>query len=388
MVFQTAVLGFRKKDVLACIDRLTAESLEQQKQAQQRIEELQGSLDHSQSECVLLKEEAKETLQQIVMLEKKNAEQEELIQTAKALAEKQNDQMKELETQNQDYKRRLFDKEAENVCLHRDLHQLTQECNKKQVQLEDQKHEIERLKQDCQRRLAEADDTAQARMEQVRKEAADQLVQVQNDADHRVAQVQAEVENAQRTAQQQVEHAQKQAAKDVAQAKAYANQEMGELRRKTAEQIAHTEKQAQEQVAQAQAEADQARHAARREEETAKARISAGAANIGTSLTSVRQDLAAVEQNILQLSQDLQHSIASLERALDQTESDVKALNTRVLRFPDVERPARPDAPKRSEDVSASKPQEPKTPKMRVEPHVQPTLSEMLLDKLVQLMNK
>ncbi len=93
-----------------------------------------------------------------------------------------------------------------------------------------------------------------------------------------------------------------------------------------------------------------------------------------------------MEENILRLSQDLQRSISALERALDQTEADVKALNTRVLRFPEVERPVKPASSKQAEKTASA--QEPQAPKMRVEPHVQPTLSEMLLDKLVQLMNK
>ena len=32
--FQTALFGFKKQDVLVCIDKLSAESLEQQKQAE------------------------------------------------------------------------------------------------------------------------------------------------------------------------------------------------------------------------------------------------------------------------------------------------------------------------------------------------------------------
>lgn len=376
MGFKTALMGFNKQDVLACIDRMSAESLEQQRQAEERAAALQDELGQLRSDKYALQGQLEESRQQTV---REGERADEAENRATALSE----QVANLTRRADDYKKRLFTREEEAVVLRRDNTRLTQTLSEKQQELAQMLDELNAVKQAC--------ETEIGRMKQ---EAADLAARAAAEAESRV-------QTAQQAAAQAVEQAQAQARADVdaaldnadqlvckarlqakeqaqaaearaAETEAAAWQAVQKARREADESVQQMERQvadadaraltaqqtAEQQVQAAQQAADRRAAAA---EAAAEARLAAGqaeldaqaaaaqtqmadsAALIAQNLAVVKRDLAAVDARILEVTAELQRSTQALAAALAQAEQGIEALGGKMSSFPAV--PAEPAAP-------------------------------------------
>ena len=194
MGFKTSLLGFHKGDVLACIDRMAAENLEQQRQAEQRAAALEDQLGTLKAEKDGLETRLEESTHAVVQAAEQAAAQQKRAEEAETRATALNEQLTHMETRAQDYKKRLFVREEEAVVLRRDNTRLTETLREKQQELETMLAQLNAAKKDCEEKLA-------AMQQQAEQTAA----QAQADAE-------ADVRAAARRAEETVQQAQQQAA--------------------------------------------------------------------------------------------------------------------------------------------------------------------------------
>ncbi len=166
--FGTALFGFQKADVLACIDRMSAQALEQQEEAARQMQALNESLDALRSEKEALLQEGEEKTEEIARL---NAE----IEAHKAQIEQQNEKAAALaealrvaEVSARDYKNRLFTREEEAVLLRGENAQLTQALSSKQREVEQADMQAHLAQQSARDEIAQVQSRAEQEKEQVR----------------------------------------------------------------------------------------------------------------------------------------------------------------------------------------------------------------------------
>ncbi|MFI3168989.1 MAG: hypothetical protein R3Y06_03485 [Faecalibacterium sp.] len=134
--FKTSVLGFRKADVLACIDRISAENLEMQEKAEKRAKELEEMLATVRTEkdgvCVQLAEKEAELL----VLQDALTQQDAVVKVHEESLAELTKELKAAQTSAHDYKARLFEREGEATLLRRDNTQLTEVLAEKQKEMD------------------------------------------------------------------------------------------------------------------------------------------------------------------------------------------------------------------------------------------------------------
>ncbi len=190
--FQTAMFGFRKTDVLACIDRMSAENLAVQEAAAATAKSLQDSLAEMRSEKeALVTEKAVLTGEKQLLVDEKEAlcaetaslrceiaqkdadllvvqeslvQQIEIAEQAQVRADDLAQELKAAQTSARDYKGRLFTREGEATVLRRDNTRLTQTLSEKQA-------EIDRVTATAEAVQAESI----VQIETARKEASDEI---------------------------------------------------------------------------------------------------------------------------------------------------------------------------------------------------------------------
>lgn len=399
--FKTSLLGFNKNDVLACIDRMSAENLEQQKQAEERAAELQEQLGMLRSEKYALQGQLNESRQQT---EQEGARANEAENRATALSE----QVENLTRRADDYKKRLFVREEEAVVLRRDNTRLTQTLSEKQQELEQMLGELNAAKQHCEAEIArmkqEAADLAAgaaAEAEQRVQEAAQVAAQV---VEQTKAQAKADVDAALENADQLVCKArlQAKAASEAAEARAAEKEAAAwQAMQQTKAQAAESVRQMEQQVVDADARAVAAeRNAAamvaqkqsemdRKALETQR-QMADSAALIVENLATVKRDLAAVDARILEVTAELQRSTQALAAALAQAEQGIEALGGQMEKFPEPTplprrepaSPAEPAAP-----AAAARPRTVVSAQVRTRPR-RNTLADALLDKLSKMIGE
>ena len=169
-------------------------------------------------------------------------------------------------------------------------------------------------------------------------------------------------------------------------------------RSEAAAQAAQAQQTAESQVADARRAAQQRIDAAaaqmdiRRGEEEArtgalKVQMHEGAAALDKSLADVKQELASVEADVARVTDTLQRSMEALEAALAQAENGIHGLGSQMAAFPD-------NAPRRESTAQPKKAPAQSSAQSRPVHTAVPdldtpaTLSEMLLDRLVRILDK
>lgn len=144
--FKTSMLGFRKKDVLACIDCMSAENLAVKEQAEARAKELEETLASMRAEKEAADGKVFEKEAEIVLLQEEIAAQKELAAQAFTQLEALKQQVEKAETTSHEYKTRLFNQEKEVMILRRDNTQLTQSASEKQITIEKMEMQMQEVR--------------------------------------------------------------------------------------------------------------------------------------------------------------------------------------------------------------------------------------------------
>ncbi|HJB22441.1 MAG TPA: hypothetical protein H9773_12185 [Candidatus Fournierella merdavium] len=185
--FKTSLMGFRKAQVLAYIDEMSAKALETQKQQEEAAEALRKELESAKADNDLLLEKTKEVCDKLTSEEKRAGEAE---RRARAVSE----QLLHMEETANGYKSRLFTKEQETVVLRADNARLTEELEQQHRQLEQARAELDAAR-------AEAEEKARLGREELERqrsafEAEKQADRQQMDQQREAAQRQLELEKA------------------------------------------------------------------------------------------------------------------------------------------------------------------------------------------------
>ena len=151
--FKTSLMGFRKAQVLAYIDELSAKALETQKQQEQAAEALRRELENAKADNGVLLEKTREVCDKLTSEEKRAEEAESRARAA-------SEQLLHMEETASGYKSRLFTKEQETVVLRADNARLTE-------QLEQQHRQLEQALADLEAARAEGEE--KARFDQTRR---------------------------------------------------------------------------------------------------------------------------------------------------------------------------------------------------------------------------
>ncbi len=287
--FKTSMFGFRKTDVLACIDRLSAEMLEVQEAATQREHELEESLESACSEKEALAIVAEEKSAEITTLRDAIVQQQALVHTAEAKAVSVQQQLAEAETSAHDYKTRLFASEGEATILRRDNAQLTQAISQKEKALEGCEQEAKMISEHAAQQLLAVQTQSAQRLQVVQAEVAAQLDTERAEAEERLAAMQAQTA------------AQVAAAKEEATAKALKETQFM-----------------------------QQQNAAMQDKMRASAR------DMTEDVRLLKEALATLDEKIESSLHDLQRSTDVLSKALEATEQNMQSLGLKLETFPEV----------------------------------------------------
>lgn len=134
--FKTSVFGFRKVDVLAYIDCMSAEHLSEQQKEQARVTALEETVSTLTEEKAVLATALSEKKEQIVVFHQALASQTEIAAAAQQKTNELSDALKKAEASARDYQGRLFVREGEATVLRRDNANLTRALTEKQQELE------------------------------------------------------------------------------------------------------------------------------------------------------------------------------------------------------------------------------------------------------------
>ncbi len=328
--FRTSLFGFEKKDVLACIDRLSAESQKAEAAAKAQIEALHATPPPPPAENCALQKRVEENTGLMSQMAHQVKSEQDRAREAEAKTAECEEKNAALDGQNQEYKRRLFQSEEENVRLHHENDALQQQCSDKQAQLEKQTAQMGEVRAVCEKRMQEISTENEAR-----------LVRARQDAEERI-----------RTAQQSAEQRVSTAKQEASQRVSYMQQ---------------------------QCEARQNAFTARPQQDCAMLRASADSVN--HSLAEVKRDLTAAGENISRLSEELQSSMQMLEAALSEAEQQSLALSAAADA---VQKPVHAAAAGRAAQPSAAQAAPAHTPG----PVTASSVAERLLDKLAHLLEQ
>ncbi len=172
--FRTSLFGFKKADVLACIDKLAAEGQEKDKQAEAHAQELQSEIDALQEDKTVLLEKAKEICEELSAQKKRAGE-------AEAAAEALREQLHHAEEESASFKKRLFEREKDllnlkndNTSLKSDNETLTGRLREQQRLAEDAVSARQQAQQEMERSVAAAQADAERKASEAVREAGEQ----------------------------------------------------------------------------------------------------------------------------------------------------------------------------------------------------------------------
>ncbi len=237
------MLGFRKADVLACIDRMSEESRAAQQQAEQESKALEETITDLQAQKddlsaqIQEKDATLEVLQQekdalsanlqeknvaLIALNQSLSEQESVATKAVAKADTLMQLLRTAEVSAHDYKSRLFTREGEMTVLRRDNTQLTESLSSKQKELEAASEEV-----------AQAHREAAQEIETVRATATQELAETREAVAAELASEKQRIKNEHLVAQEQM----KQSASDMAQEVVVLKQALADLDQKIGDSL-------------------------------------------------------------------------------------------------------------------------------------------------------
>lgn len=278
--FKTSIVGFRKTDVLAYIDELSAQLLEEQKSHEEKAAALQETVDRLEGNNETLIEKTKEACDKLTA-EKKRANAEE--NRARTLSE----QLLHAEETLQGYKNRLFTKEQEVVVLKSDNKRLTELLAARQQENETMLDRARQAEQNCNRQSEQC-----RQLEQ----------QHQKDA--------LCIEEQKKSFDEQLQKQSEEYAQSLQKEKTAARQ----MLLKERQQIAVDREKSRQQVEQ-------------------------GAQNVAESIYELRGRIGEVDRKIEEAISQLRTATSSIYAALGETERDLEGLGARIERFPEAETP-------------------------------------------------
>lgn len=209
--FKTAAFGFKKAQVLAYIDELSARTLEEQKRHEEAAAALQSQLDALKADNDLLVEKTREVCERLTQQEKRAEE-------AECRAKAAGEQLLHMEETANSYKSRLFTREQETVVLRSDNARLTQELEEQHRQLEEARARLEALQAESEelaRRGREDLARQQEAFEQKKQEDARRLEEEKQQAERQVELERARIAQAQRAQQESARESARQMADTV-----------------------------------------------------------------------------------------------------------------------------------------------------------------------------
>ncbi len=167
--FKTSLFGFKKEEVLACIEKMTKEAKEKEQQAETRVRELESAVDGLKANEEILLEKTRDVCGQLSAQNKRNAE-----------IEKQSDELRGQLRRSEDeaalYKKRLFAKEQEALLLKGDKADLQQRLQEQQQAAEQARAAQQKAQRQMEQKVAAAEESARQEVFAV-EESAEQRVQ-------------------------------------------------------------------------------------------------------------------------------------------------------------------------------------------------------------------
>lgn len=171
--FKTSLFGFKKADVLACIEKMAAEAKQKEDEAQSRAQELQKTVDGLKENETILLEKTRDVCDQLSAQNKRNAE-----------IEKQAGELREQLRRSEDeatlYKKRLFAKEQEALLLKGDKADLQQQLEQQRQAAEQAQRQMEQkvaaAEESARQDIFAAEENAEQRVQQARQQAQKEAV--------------------------------------------------------------------------------------------------------------------------------------------------------------------------------------------------------------------
>lgn len=164
--FKVSMLGFRKADVLACIDRMSAEHQDAQTQAAEQMKTLEEMLAalRTEKDALALKEEEQsaemQTMQDAII------QQHSLVLQAQDKAQALEEELLQVKEQAHEYQTRLFAREGEVTALRRDSAQLNETVLSQKAALECLTQEEQSIRQQATLEIQAANTQADYQVQQ------------------------------------------------------------------------------------------------------------------------------------------------------------------------------------------------------------------------------
>lgn len=173
--FRTSLFGFKKADVLACIEKMAAEAKQKEDEAQSRAQELQKTVDGLKENETILLEKTRDICDQLSDQNKRNAE-----------IEKQAGELREQLRRSEDeavlYKKRLFAKEQEALLLKGDKADLQQQLERQRQAAEQAQAAQQQAQRQMEQKVAAAEESARQEVFAVEENAEQRVEQARQQA--------------------------------------------------------------------------------------------------------------------------------------------------------------------------------------------------------------
>ena len=173
--FKTALFGFKKTDVLACIEKLTADGLEKEQQAQARAKELQDSVDSLKEDNDTLLEQTKGLCGKLTEKDKQVTELEKQMETLR-------EQLRRSDNEVGLCRKRLLAKEQETIGLKKENADLTGRLNEQVRAAEDARSAQQQAQRQMEQQVAAAEESANLKILSAEENAERRITQARQQA--------------------------------------------------------------------------------------------------------------------------------------------------------------------------------------------------------------
>lgn len=173
--FRTALFGFKKTDVLACIEKMAAEGQEKEQKAEAHAKELEASVDSLRTDQDILLQKTRELCSQLTEKDKRTAELES---QAEALRE----QLRRSEDEAGLYKKKLFTKEQETIGLRKENADLTSRLRRQEQAAEEAQDARQQAQRQMELQVAAAEESANLKVLSAEENAERRIAQAQQQA--------------------------------------------------------------------------------------------------------------------------------------------------------------------------------------------------------------
>ena len=401
--FSTAMLGFKKADVLSYIEELTAENLTKEQGYQAQLQELEASVSSLQQDKDTLLFKTREVCNRLT-------EQEELLHRAEDARDQMEQALGEATERADSCKEQLSRQTGSLEALTEENGRLKDSLEQSDRMQQSLAEQVKAEREQAEGRLREFGEQLQAEIESLRsdketllqrtKEVCQQLAEQEKRAEQaegsstalreELVQLHGLTKEQQEKLKEQEELVSRLRSGSARNADQIREQEEELTRldaelssaKKENEALTRRLRTAEEQAARhAKPQPAQMRYSAAEagaEELQARERLSAGAQQLAVGVDALKAQLADVDARVAEAVRQLQQATAVVHTALNQTERQVKELGAQVTEFPDN----RPPAPNVQEKTQVR--EIPHANRVHVQ---KKTLSDRLLDRLSGMMH-